>query len=186
MGGNRLWLLSAAGLLLAARPAAAQVPYGGGMGGPGAGSGVRDGYRRAVDPTRKLPTANQLEGPPIPDFFIDRFELDSVQAGKYRSLYDSFMDITSAIRDSAKAARSAMDGARETGDRLTARMYVPLLQQLGDSLGKADDRFDKQLKTFLTSAQVKSYKSWRDEERRREHADDKPESNTPPDPNTQP
>jgi len=147
---------------------------------------MREGYRRTVDPTRKLPTANQLEGPPIPEFFIDRFELDSGQAGKYRVLYDSFMDATATIRDSAKAARGSIDGARQTGDRLSARMYVPLLQQLGDSLAKADDRFDKQLKTFLSSAQMKSYKGWRDEERRREHADDKPEPATSTDPNTQP
>lgn len=185
MSFHRLWPACAAGILLIARPASAQVPYGGGMGGPGAG-GVREGYRRNFDPTRKLPTANQLEGPPIPDFFIDRFELDSVQGERYRFLYDSFMDATSAIRDSAKAARSAIDGARETGDRLSARVYVPVLQQLGDSLAKADDRFDKQLKTFLSSSQVKSYKNWRDEERRREHADDKPEPTTSSDPNTQP
>ena len=182
---HRVWPMVAAGSLLITAAVAAQMPgYGGGMGGRGAGAA--GGYRRGIDPTRKLPTANQLEGPPIPDFFVDRFELDSVQAEKYRFLYDSFMDATSAIRDSAKAARSAIDGARDTGDRLSARMYVPVLQTLGDSLAKADDRFDNHLKTFLSSAQVKSYKKWRDEERRREHADDKPEPTTSSDPNTQP
>lgn len=180
---HRLWLTCAACVLVVAGMAAAQVPgYGSGMGGAG-GAGS---YRRGVDPTRKLPTANQLEGPPIPDFFIDRFTLDSVQAEKYRVLYDSFMDATAAIRDSAKAARSAIDGARQTGDRLSARIYVPVLQTLGDSLAKADDRFDNHLKAFLSSSQVKSYKKWRDEERRREHADDKPEPMTSSDPNTQP
>lgn len=179
-----LWPIGAAGALLVAATASAQVPgYGGGMGGPGAGG--MGGYRR-VDPTRKLPTANQLEGPPIPDFFIDRFELDSAQAEKYRVLYDSFMDATATIRDSAKAARSAIDGGRVTGDRLYARLYVPVLQSLGDSLSKADDRFDNHLKAFLSSGQVKSYKKWRDEERRREHADEKPEPTTSSDPNTQP
>ncbi len=181
---HRLWPLVAAGALGIPATAAAQVPYGGGMGGPGAGGA--GGYRRGFDPTRKLPTANQLEGPPIPDFFIDRFALDTVQAEKYRFLYDSFMDATSAIRDSAKAARSAIDGARQTGDRLSARLYVPMLQTLGDSLSKADNRFDNHLKTFLNSGQVKSYKKWRDEERRREHADDKPEPMNSSDPNTQP
>jgi hypothetical protein len=182
---HRLWPTAVAGALLITATASAQVPgYGGGMGGPGAGG--MGGYRRVVDPTRKLPTANQLEGPPIPDFFIDRFELDSAQGEKYRVAYDSFMDATSAIRDSAKAARSAIDGARQTGDRLSARLYVPLLQALGDSLTKADDRFDNRLKTFLSSGQVKSYKKWRDEERRREHADEKPEPTTSSDPNTQP
>lgn len=182
---HRLWPIQAAGALMIAVTASAQAPgYGGGTGGPGAGG--MGGYRRGVDPTRKLPTANQLEGPPIPDFFIDRFALDSVQAERYRFLYDSFMDITAAIRDSAKAARSTIDGARQTGDRLSARLYVPVLQTLGDSLAKADDRFDNHLKTFLSSGQVKTYKKWRDEERQREHADDKPEPMTSSDPNTQP
>lgn len=165
----------------------AQVPYGGGMGGTGPGGmGREGGYRRDMDPTRKLPTANELEGPPIPDFFVDRFELDSTQAGKYRALYDSFMDATAAIRDSAKSVRSAIDGARQTGDRLSARMSFPLLQTLGDSLAKADNRFDNQLKTFLSSAQVKSYKKWKDEQHRQEHADDKPETMRTSDPNSQP
>ncbi len=182
---HRMWPLGVAAVVLITTGLSAQVPYGGGMGGPGAG-GVREGYRRAVDPTRKLPTANQLEGPPIPDFFVDRFELDTVQAEQYRFLYDSFMDATSAIRDSAKAARSAIDGARQTGDRLGARGYIPLLATLGDSLAKADDRFDNRLKTFLKSPQVKAYKKWKDEQRRQEHADDKPEPMQSSDPNTEP
>ena len=53
-------------------------------------------------------------------------------------------------------------------------------------LSKSDDRFDNHLKTFLSSGQVKSYKKWRDEERRREHADEKPVPTTSSDPNTQP
>lgn len=186
MSIHRVWPVCAAAVFVIGASAAAQTPdYGGGMGGPGNGMG-RSGYRRGVDPTRRLPTANQLEGPPIPDFFIDRFELDTVQAEKYRALYDSFMDVTSAIRDSAKAARGAIDGASAGGDRLSARFSIPVLQALGDSLSKADDRFDDRLKTFLSSNQVKSYKKWRDEERRREHADDKPEPTTTSDPNTEP
>lgn len=180
----RVVSVCAAAVALITAAGVAQVPYGSGMGGPGSGGMGREGYRRSFDPTRKLPTANQLEGPPIPDFFIDRFELDSVQAGRYRALYDSFMDATSSIRDSAKAARSAIDGAG--GDRLGARLSVPLLRALGDSLAKADDRFDNQLKTFLSSAQVKSYKKWKDEQRRQEHADDKPEPVQSSDPNSQP
>ena len=185
MRGYRVVPVCAAVVALITTGLAAQVPYGGGMGGPGAG-GVRDGYRRSVDPTRKLPTASQLEGPPLPEFFVDRFELDSVQGERYRFLYDSFMDVTAAIRDSAKAARSAIDGARQSGDRLGARLYIPQLQMLGDSLDKADDRFDNRLKAFLTSGQVKAYKKWKDEQRRQEHADDKPEPVQSADPNAQP
>ena len=183
---HRVWSVCAAAVAFITSTLSAQVPYGSGMGGPGTGGMGREGYRRDVDPTRKLPTANQLEGPPIPEFFVDRFTLDSTQAGKYRVLYDSFMDATATIRDSAKAARSAIDGSRQSGDRLAARLYVPVLQSLGDSLAKADDRFDNSLKTFLSSGQVKAYKKWRDEERRREHAEDKPEPAPSSDPNTQP
>lgn len=187
MSIRQLLPVCATAAVLAVTPgASAQVPYGGGMGGSGTGGMDRGAYRRGVDPTRKLPTANQLEGPPIPEFFVDRFELDSAQAGKYRALYDSFMDVTAAIRDSAKAARSMIDGARQSGDRLAARVAVPMLMGMGDSLTKADDRFDNHLKTFLTSAQVKSYKKWKDDQRRQEHADDKPETASSSDPNTQP
>jgi hypothetical protein len=183
MNTHRAWLCATAVLL--ASTASAQVPgYGGGMGGSSAGG--MGAYRRGVDPTRKLPTANQLEGPPVPEFFVDRFELDSVQAAKYRALYDSFMDVTSVIRDSAKVARGAIDGSTRTGDRLAGRLYVPVLQILGDSLAKADERFDNRLKAFLSSAQVKAYKKWKDEQRRQEHADEKPLPATSSDPNTQP
>ena len=57
---------------------------------------------------------------------------------------------------------------------------------MGDSLAKAENRFDNQLKTFLSSAQVKSYKRWKDDQRRQEHADDKPETAQSSDPNSQP
>lgn len=167
---------AALALLAAGRLSAQDSSYGGGgMGSPGIPGGMggrrSDFRRRGADVGRSIPTANELEGPPIPDFFIDRFELDSGQANQYRSAYDSFMSATAAIRDSAKATRRAIDGAWQSGDRFSARAGIPRLQTLGDSLDKADGRFDNRLKTFLSSSQVKSYKKWRDDQRRQEEAD---------------
>jgi len=173
-------------LLLASRLMAQDTSYGGGMEGPG-GMRSRDEFRqRGTDVGRALPTANQLEGPPIPDFFIDRFGLDSAQASRYRSAYDSFMNVTAAIRDSARASRHAIDAAWQSGDRLTARAGFPRLQTLGDSLAKADGRFDNRLKTFLTSSQIKSYKKWRDDQRRQEQADQPKMIETRPNPTSEP
>lgn len=177
--------------LLASGLSAQDSTYGGGgtggMGGPGGMSGRRDDFRRrGTDVGRSIPTANQLEGPPIPDFFVDRFGLDSAQANQYRSAYDSFMTATAAIRDSAKATRRVIDGAWQSGDRFSARAGIPRLQTLGDSLAKADGRFDNRLKTFLTSSQVKAYKKWRDDQRRQEEADQPKMIETPQNPTSPP
>ena len=140
----------------------AQDPGYGGMGRPGE---WRD---RPARPMRPLPTANELEGPPLPDFFVPRFELDSGQAGQYRAVYDSFMTATATIRDSARAARRTLDGAFQNGNRGAARAAFPLLRMLGDSLAREDALFDQRLKGFLTKGQLKAYRKWRDEQRRQE------------------
>lgn len=152
-------------IAFAAVSLAAQVPGYGGMGGMGRPGEWRD---RGVRPGRPLPTANELEGPPLPDFFVPQFELDSGQAGEYRAVYDSFMTATATIRDSARAARQAIDAAFQGGDRRTARSAFPLLQMLGDTLARDDDWFDRRLKRFLTGNQLKAYKKWKNEQRRQE------------------
>lgn len=144
----------------------AQDPGYGGMGGAGRPGEWRDrGVRR---PAQALPSAEQLEGPPLPDFFVPRFELDSGQAKEYRAVYDSFMTATAAIRDSALAARRGIDVALQGGDRQAARFGVPLLRMLGDTLEKEDERFDRRLKGILNGAQRKAYKKWSDEQRRQQ------------------
>jgi hypothetical protein len=171
MNVRRLLPVSTMAIAFLATQLPAQAPgYGGGMGSMG-GMGRRDQMRPRGEPGRALPSANQLEGPPIPDFFVDRFGLDSAQAYQYRSVYDSFMSATATIRDSAQTARRTIDAAVQSGDRVSARASFPLLQTLGDSLAKADDRFDDRLKAFLTSGQIKTYKKWKDEQRRQEEAD---------------
>lgn len=150
-------------LLLPSVSLAAQDPGYGGMGGMGRTGGWRE---RGDRPARALPTAEQLEGPPLPDFFIPRFELDSGQAGEYRVVYDSFMSATAAIRDSAQSARRAIDAAFQGGDREAARSSFPVLRVLGDSLATADTHFDQRLKSFLAARQLKAYKKWKDEQER--------------------
>ena len=145
----------------------AQVPGYGGMGGMGRPGEWRG---RGVRPARALPSAGDLEGPPLPECFVPRFELDSGQAGEYRVVYDSFMTATAAMRDSAQAARRAIDAAFQGGDRQAARADFPLLQALGDSLATKDASFDRRLKGFLTRNQLKAYKKWKDEQQRQEES----------------
>lgn len=160
--------LAATCLLAASGALSAQDPGYGGMGGMGRTEGWRE---RGERPARMLPTARQLEGPPLPDFFIPRFELDSGQAGEYRVVFDSFMSATAAIRDSAQAARRAIDASFQDGDREAARSSFPALLTLGDSLARADTRFDQRLKSFLATSQLKAYKKWKDEEQRQEESE---------------
>ena len=148
----------------------AQMPGSGGFGGGRRGGfgGMRRGGGGMENP---LPTASQLEGPPSPEFFADRFELDSSQAQAYRQVYDSFMTATAPQRDSAKAARQAIDAAFQERDRASARESVPLLRRLADALAKEDKHFDDRLKGVITSSQLKQYRKWKDDQRRQEEAE---------------
>jgi hypothetical protein len=162
-----------AGVSLLPAALIAQYPDPGTMGGSGRPGG---GFRQRTGPTeRALPSEVQLDGPPVPDFFVPRFLLDSTQAGRYRSAYDSFMSATAQIRDSALAARRFIDNAFQQRERGTARAAFPVLQQLGDSLTKLDTRFDQSLKAFLSSRQLKNYKKWKDEQRRQQEAQQREE-----------
>lgn len=158
--------------LLAGTSLPGQDPGSGGeMGGMGGHRGMGRWGHGGERPGRALPSAAQLEGPPLPDFFADRFELDSGQAAEYRVVYDSFMSATATIRDSAQTARRTMDMAFHDGDREAARASFPILRQLGDSLAKDDRQLDDRLKSFLTSKQVKTYRQWKDEQQRQESRD---------------
>ena len=150
----------------------AQMPGGGGFGGGRGGRrGGYGGMRRGGGMDNPLPTASQLEGPPSPEFFADRFELDSTQAQAYRQVYDSFMTATVPQRDSAKAARQAIDAALQERDRATARESVPLLRRLAGALAKEEKRFDDRLKGVITSSQLKQYRKWKNDQRRQEEAE---------------
>ena len=159
------------GLLLAG---AAQGQQPGGIGGrPGGYSGGSPGGSRVEIDPEPLPSPEDLAGPPIPDFVVDRFELDSVQGRQYLAVYDSFMVATRPLRDSAQGAQRAIDVAMQSRNRDAARPEFPLLRRMGSSLRKLDDQFDGRLKSLFTKTQYKDYKEWRSDQRRQAEQDRK-------------
>jgi len=165
------WLTVATLISVGAAGLAAQRPgsWGGGMGGGmGGRGGRREGMRGGGERGEPIPTAAELDGAPVPGFMVPRFELDSNQAQQYRQVYDSFMTATAPQRDSAKAARQAIDQAFRARDRQAAREQFPLIRRLGDFLAQQDKRFDDRMKRLLTGDQLKDYRQWRDEERKAE------------------
>ncbi len=124
------------------------------------------GAQRPGEMERPALTAADLEGPPVPDFVVSRFELAEDQTARYRQLYDSFMVATKPQRDSAQGGARAMREAFDARDRATAREHGPTLRRLGDHLAQRQKEFDAALKGFLNSDQWKEYKQWRDEQAR--------------------
>jgi hypothetical protein len=120
-----------------------------------------------VDP---LPSPEDLAGPALPDFVVDRFELDTAEARAYRVVYDSFMTATKGLRDSATATRQRIDALWQSGDRYAARSQFPVLRRMGDLLAKEDDHFDDRLKKLFSKPHFKDYKDWRSDQRKQ--ADD--------------
>jgi len=55
-----------------------------------------------------------------------------------------------------------MNERLEAGDRPAAMYYVERLQDLGKYLKDRQDKFEDNLRKFLTGDQVKAYKKWRD------------------------
>ena len=144
----------AATLLLAPPAAAAQGGYGrGGMGpvtryGPGA---------------PKLPGV-ELAGPLDTALARTLLTLSSDQATRYAQAYDSFMVATRPERDSAGVAIAKMNQRLDEGDRAAAMFYAERLQEWGKYLRDRQDRFESDLRHFLTGDQMKAYKKWRDGE----------------------
>jgi len=157
-------------LLLLAAPAAAQTPYGGGMGNGRSGMGSSDTPRPIMDP---LPSPEDLAGPAIPDFVIDRFELDSLEAKAYRVVYDSFMIATKGLRDTAALVRKRIDDTWQSGDRVAARSLFPVLRHYGDLLAKEDDHFVDRVKKIFSKPHFKEYKDWRSDQRKQAEDDRK-------------
>src|SRR5690349_24918386 len=89
-------------LVVMAGPALAQMPY---ANGAGAGRNSGQDAPRPSTIVEPLPSPEDLAGPAIPDFVVDRFELDTTEARAYRAVYDSFMTTTKSLRDSATALR---------------------------------------------------------------------------------
>ncbi|HET7790282.1 MAG TPA: hypothetical protein VFK78_05735 [Gemmatimonadales bacterium] len=142
-------------------PARAQQPPYGGQGGERGRSGMGDGRS-----ARRLPTEDQLQGPPDPGFVADRFELDTAEAVAYQQVYDSFMAVTEAERDTALSGRRTIQAAFERRDFAAARGDIPLVLQLGDDLDQKEKRFDERVKQVLSSKHFKAYRDWKDDQRK--------------------
>ncbi|HZH39880.1 MAG TPA: hypothetical protein VFD85_02665 [Gemmatimonadales bacterium] len=157
-------------LVVMAGPALAQMPY---ANGAGAGRNSGQDAPRPSTIVEPLPSPEDLAGPAIPDFVVDRFELDTTEARAYRAVYDSFMTTTKSLRDSATALRVRIDALWQSGDRYAARTQFPLLRHLGDQLAKEDDHFDDHLKKIFSKPHYKDYKDWRGDQRRQADQDRK-------------
>ena len=109
----------------------------------------------------KLPGV-ELEGPLDSASAPVVLQLNEEQSRRYAQGYDSFMVATKPQRDSAAAAMVKINERLEQGDRAAALFYVDRLQEIGKHLKERQDRFEDNLKKFLTSDQVKAYRRWRD------------------------
>ena len=102
-------------------------------------------------------------------------QLNEEQTRRYAQAYDSFMVATRPQRDSAAAAIAKMNERLEVGDRAAALFYVERLNDVGKRLKDRQDRFEDNLKKFLTGDQVKAYRLWREGQQqaieRKQHED---------------
>jgi len=129
-------------------------------GSPGAGG---PGYPRAAAPSApKLPGV-ELEGPLDAAAARTLLALSDEQAARYAQAYDSFMVATRPVRDSAKLATDRMNARLEVGDLAAAQFYAERLQELGKPLKERQDKFEDQLRRYLTGDQVKEYRRWREQ-----------------------
>lgn len=133
------------------------------MGGYGGGGrGMMESGRYAPQ-APKLPGV-ELTGPLDTALARTLLELSDVQATRYAQSYDSFMVATQPQRDSATAALAKMNEKLDEGDRSAALFYVEQVQDLGKGLKTRQDRFESDLRHFLSGDQMKEYKKWRDGE----------------------
>jgi enamine deaminase RidA (YjgF/YER057c/UK114 family) len=146
------YMFLAATLLLLPCAAWGQGGYrGGGQGG------------RYGPPAPKLPGV-ELVGPLDTALARVTLNLSADQTTRYRQVYDSFMVATRPQRDSAQEATAKMNERLDGGDRAAAMLYVEQLQDLGKYLKDRQDRFENDLRRFLSGDQVKAYKKWREGE----------------------
>ena len=168
---HRFTCLSVGLALAVAGPSAAQFPIGNGTPGGGRGAGRGGDTPRYAPSTEPLPSPEDLAGPGVPDFVVDRVELDSGEAQAYRVVYDSFMTATRPLRDSAQATRQRIDARWQARDRSGARALFPDLRRMGDALAKEDNHFDDRLKKVFTKAHYKDYRDWRGDQKKQAQQD---------------
>jgi len=144
---------------------------------------AQGGYGRGggLGPARFEPNAPKLPGPELQgplDSALARvvLKLSDEQATRYSQAYDSFMVATRPQRDSAGVAIGKMNEKLDLGDRAAAMFYVERVQELGKFLKDRQDKFESNLRRWLSGDQVKAYRAWREgenqagERKRREDA----------------
>ena len=114
-------------------------------------------------PAPRLPGV-ELTGPLDTALARVTLSLTPDQIKRYAQVYDSFMVATRPQRDSAQNALAKMNEQLDGGDRAAATLYVEQLQDLGKFLKDRQDRFESDLRRFLSGDQVKAYKKWREGE----------------------
>ena len=142
----------AATLLLAPHAAWGQGGYGG-----------RSSIVQYGPPAPRLPGV-ELTGPLDSALARVTLSLTPDQVKRYAQVYDSFMVATRPQRDSAQDALAKMNDRLDGRDRAAAMLYVEQLQDLGKFLKDRQDRFESDLRRFLSGDQVKAYKKWREGE----------------------
>jgi hypothetical protein len=116
------------------------------------GGGYMPGMAAHTD-APKLPGI-ELEGPLDSASAPVVLQLNAEQARRYAQAYDSFMVATQPQRDSAAATTAKMNERLEMGDRAAALFYVDRLQEIGKHLKDRQDKFEENLKKFLTGDQI--------------------------------
>ena len=110
-----------------------------------------------------------MDGPPATPEFQKLFGLTDEQAQRYGQVYDSFMVATKPQRDSAVEALRRVLEARKNQDAAAFEYHGDRLKRLAKYLRDRQEKFDRDLETFLTKPQIKDYKDWRKaDERARE------------------
>lgn len=143
---------------------------GGGMGGGGTGMGRRGmgmgggaGRRPDFDPV-------VLDGPPPPERIDSVMTLDSLQKGRYGTLYQNFMASTKSERDQVKEARESFRNGGADSDPDARQHSRDSMRGAMQTLQDRQKEFDDTLKEFLTKDQEKQYSDWR-KARRKEFED---------------
>jgi len=134
-----------------------------GQGGYGRGGVMPQG--RYAPGAPKLPGI-ELAGPLDSATARVLLGLNDQEAAHYAQVYDSFMVATRPERDSAGVATAKMNERLDAGDRAAALFYAERLQDLGKYLKDRQERFENDLRRFLTGDQVKNYRKWKEGEER--------------------
>jgi len=181
------WMMLAGALALAAPPIAAQGYGGGGMhrwnGGGRGGGGGGGGGAQAMDPV-------VLKGPPSPDSMAALVGLDTASTERYATLYQNLMTATKPQRDSLATLRQSWRGRAGNGDGVDSTlagggggggggswgggegrrggggMMRGPANDLRQYLADQQKRFDDALGDILTKDQMKTYRDWRDQQRK--------------------